>query len=153
MVLDADKQTSFLCLLLDFDGLRNVQNERFDTADVLAGAKRVHDDRVVGLVRGGYYGDAARRQFGEGLFVEFRVACVDIAGSVVGQWTEVAVGEGFCQGWGLGKRFDGAAMLGADSDVADAAFALHLVERGEDLIVGDHAAADQEDSCGHAFSR
>ena len=84
----------------------------------------------------------ARRQGGDRLAVQIVMRGIGI-GVETGPSFEPTRGKGAPQHRGVGERAHRPAMLRADSDRTDASQSLQLIQRRQNLVVGDHSSADQ----------
>jgi len=108
---------------------------------VLIGLEGGHDRVEMELVRHRHDHHVARWHLGQHFAEQLRVRRVQIAGQIrIGP--EGLPGEGALEHWSFGQIFQEAAFKSANGDFANYALALHVIKRGQDLIVGDHPAAD-----------
>ena len=99
------------------------------------------------LVGHGHDHDLARRQRGDRFAVESGWG----RAVAIGPGAERLTGEGAQQRFGTRQIAHGGEARRADGDLADAALALHVIKRRQKLIVGDHAAADDQYLSGQAI--
>ena len=148
VVFDPHHQPAAPGFALDLQRLGVAQHQRLHGEHVLLVPQGRQDHLVVHLVRHRHHHDLARRELGDDLAVEVRVRLVRVALRRIG--LEGLPGEGAGQHLRFGERADGLPVEGADADAADPPLPLHLVERGQQLIVGDHAPADDQNlEAGH----
>ena len=125
MIFDGHQQIAGAGLAIDFDGVGVFERQRLDREDVLMVGERGHRHIVVERVGHGHDDDLAGRERGDGLAVEVRLGRT----VAIGPGTERLTGEGAQQRFGTRQIAHGGVARRADGDGADAALALHVIER------------------------
>ena len=141
MVLDAHEQPFVAGDPFDLDRLGVFQHQRLDRQHVLVAGQGLADDAVMEMVGHGHHHEVPRRERGQHLLEQ-------LGEHPLRRLVQAGIGLERLAGKGLGKtrRFGQGPqrrrVQGADANAADAAHPLQVIDRGQDLVVGDHAAAD-----------
>jgi len=145
VILGGHEQSARPRFALDRQRVAGLEDQRLNAQDILIGGQRGHDRFEMQVVGQGHHDEIARRHVGDHLTEQRRMRRVGFRVQRR-KWDEGLAGEGAGEAFGLRQFAQRPRIQGADGDLPDRALALQVIERRKDLIVGDHAAAnDQHD--------
>jgi len=143
VILDADEKPLFMRQLFQLDRLRVFQYQRLDRQHVLIAVQGLADHGKMEMVGHGHDDQAARRERGNRFLVEVGKHPFRRFGQG-GHGFERPTGKRKMKHLLVGQVLQGRRIERANRNRPDLAEPLQVIERRQQLVVGNHAPADDQ---------